>query len=301
MMLTVPVIMGATATGKSALALALAEAAGREIISADSRQVYRGLRIGTAQPTPDERAAVRHHLIDFLALEERYSAQRFADEALALLRGNPAAPPLIVGGTGFYLRCLWEGLFELDADPGSLAIARESLEALETEELAAMLREEDPEAAERLHPRDRQRIVRALEVKRVTGVTLSEHHKRGRRAPVDIRWRRVLLRLDRDRLHQRIATRTRAMLAGGWMEEVEALLAGGADAESQGMQALGYPEIRALLAGKITRAEAEESIVVRTRQFARRQEIWFSKEACEAVVDPSEPGVSDRMRELLEI
>ena len=295
------VVMGATATGKSGLAVALAESAGLEIVSADSRQVYRGLRIGTSQPTPKERASAAHHLVDFLPLEERYSAQRFADEALALLRARPDAPPMVVGGTGFYLRSLWEGLFELEADPADLAAAREALEGLDTGELAEILREEDPVSAERLHPRDRQRVIRALEVKRATGVPLSEHHRRGRAVPSDITWRRVLLRIDRELLHRRIAERTRAMLEGGWPAEVEALLAAGADPDSQGMQALGYPELRAMLAGRLTRSEAEERIVQRTRQYARRQEMWFAKEAKEAVVDPTAPGALEQTRRILQL
>ena len=298
--LPVLVLMGATAAGKSGLALRLAEAAGREIVSADSRQVYAGLRIGTAQPTPEERERAPHHLVDFLPLDERWSAQRFADAALDLLRARPAAPPLVVGGTGFWLRSLWEGLFPLDADPGELAEARMELDALATPELAARLAAADPETARRLHPNDRQRILRALEVQAVTGAPLSAHHERRRERPADIDWRRVLVRRERADLRDRIARRTRAMLDGGWVEEVETLLAGGADPSSPGMRALGYPEIVARLRGELDAAAMEERIVARTRQFAKRQETWFAREARELELDPDDPAAPERLRAFLD-
>ncbi|MBN2171876.1 MAG: tRNA (adenosine(37)-N6)-dimethylallyltransferase MiaA [Candidatus Krumholzibacteriota bacterium] len=298
--LPVLVVMGATAAGKSDLALRLAEAAGREIVSADSRQVYSGLRIGTAQPTAAERSRVAHHLVDFLPLGEHFSAQRFADAALALLRARPAAPPLVVGGTGFWLRSLWEGLFPLDADPAELAAAREELGALATPDLAARLAAVDSETARRLHPNDRQRILRALEVVQLTGVPLSEHHRRPRERPTGFAWRRVLVRRERADLRERIARRTQAMLAGGWIEEVRGLLGGGAGADSPGMRTLGYPEIVAHLRGELNRDALAARIVVRTRQFAKRQETWFARETRELELDPDAPGALDRLRALLD-
>jgi tRNA dimethylallyltransferase len=233
-------------------------------------------------------------------MAERFSAQRFADAALALLRARPEAPPLVVGGTGFWLRSLWEGLFPLDADPAELAAAREELDALATPDLAARLAAVDPETARRLHPNDRQRILRALEVKELTGLPLSEHHRRPRERPVGFVWRRVLVRRERADLRGRIARRTRAMLAEGWIEEVADLLASGADANSPGMRTLGYPEIVDHLRGKLDRDALAERIVARTRQFAKRQETWFAREARELELNPDAPGALDRLRALLD-
>ena len=294
-------IMGATATGKSRLALELAAATGREIVSADSRQVYRGIRIGSAQPSDEERARVPHHLVDFLPLEARWSAQEFADAALILLRRDDRPTALVVGGTGFYLETLTEGLFPLELPDETRAQLRGEFECLSTPELAARLAEEDPALAARLHPNDRQRIQRALEVTLGTGIPLSQHHDRPRQKPGDTTWIRALLRVDRELMHRRIEERLDAMLAGGWIDEVEALLAGGADPESPGMRTLGYPEVVARLKGDLEHEEMREWILVRTRQFAKRQDSWF-RHRCPAdlVIDPDDPGALASLHELLE-
>lgn len=294
-------IMGATATGKSGLALRLAEGCGREIISSDSRQVYRGIRIGSAQPTREERERVPHHLVDFLPLEKRWSAKEFAESALSLLRRDDRPSALVVGGTGFYLEGLSEGFFPLDLDESDRDALREELEPLEVEALATRLAEGDPASAERIHPRDRQRILRALEVTLLSGKPFSEHLTAERDRPEDIEWRRVLLRVEREELHARIESRLKAMLAGGWIEEVEALLEAGADPASPGMKTLGYPEIVAHLAGELDRNALHESILVRTRQYARRQEIWFRRHCpADRVLDPDAQGTLDSIHTLLE-
>ena len=292
-------LMGPTASGKSALALDLAEKRGREIVSADSRQIYRGLRLGTAQPDATEKARVRHHLVDFLSPESSWSAQAFAESALSLIRERENATPLLVGGTGFYLRSLRQGLFPLDLDETELRAVRERLEELPPEERWERLRKADPESAGRLHPNDRQRVLRALEVWEATGLPLSEHHRRGRRKPEGIQWIPVLLKADRSWLHARIEARLDAMLAGGWYEEVEGLLARGVSQDAPGMQSLGYPEIAGHLRGELGRDEARERILVRTRQYARRQDIWFAKEEGAVLLDPRDPGTPARLEELL--
>jgi tRNA dimethylallyltransferase len=280
-------IMGATATGKSRLALELAERTGREIISADSRQVFKGIRIGSAQPSSEERARVAHHLIDFLPLDARWSAKDFAESALTLLRRDGRPTALVVGGTGFYLESLSEGFFPLELDEGDRERLRQELEPLPTEELAARLAELDPVSTVRIHERDRQRILRALEVTLLSEKPFSEHLGEQRDKPLDIRWMRVLFQVKRELLHSRIEARLDAMLAGGWIEEVEALLAGGADPVSPGMKTLGYPEIVAYLGGDLDRQSMRERILVRTRQYARRQEIWFRRRCpADLVLDP---------------
>jgi len=293
------VLMGATATGKSGLALRLAEDSGREIISADSRQIYRGLRIGTAQPSSSERTRVVHHLVDFLSPEENWSAQEFADAALAVIRSRSVAPPLVVGGTGFWLRSMMQGLFPLDIPREATLAARARLEADDTENLQARLARVDPESADRLHAKDRQRILRALEVFEATGRILSEHHRLDRRKPEGIDWRPVVLQVARKELHRRIEIRLDAMLEQGWVEEVKALLGSGLDPEAAAMKTLGYPEITAVLKGELKLEEARERILYRTRQYARRQEIWFRRE--EGLrVDPDDPSTPERLAHLLE-
>lgn len=294
------VIMGATATGKSALALALAEWAGCELISADSRQVYAGLRIGTAQPTDAERARVVHHGIDFLPLARRWSAQAFAESALALLRRPDCPPAIVVGGTGFYLETLCEGLFPLSVPATALEALRAELGALDAAALHARLAALDPESAARLHPNDRQRLQRALEVYLATGRPLTAHHAQGREGPTDLRWRRVWLAVERPRLEARIAQRLEAMLAGGWIEEVASLLAAGADPASPGLQTLGYPEVVAHLQGQLDREALRARIHLRTRQYAKRQETWFRHRGrAELVLDPDAADTPARLAALL--
>lgn len=294
------VIMGATATGKSALALALAERAGRELISADSRQVYAGLRIGTAQPTAEERARVVHHGVDFLPLTRRWSAQAFAESALALLRREGCPPAIVVGGTGFYLETLCEGLFPLSVPAAALETLRAELGTLDAAALHARLAALDPASAARLHPRDRQRLQRALEVCLATGQPLSAHHARGRERPPDFRWRRVWLAAGRPWLEARIAARLDAMLAGGWLEEVAALLAAGADPAAPGLQTLGYPEVVAHLQGRLDRDALRARVHLRTRQYAKRQETWFRHRGqAELQLDPAAPDALARLAALL--
>ena len=292
-------LMGPTASGKSDIALCLAEERGLEIVSADSRQVYRGLRLGTAQPSIEEKGRVPHHLVDFLSPERAWSAQDFVESALALIREREEAPPLVVGGTGFYLRSLREGLFPLDVPDEEMHAAREAFSSLDLGELRARLKRVDPETYARLQPRDRQRIQRALEVERATGVPLSVHYRKGRRRPEGIEWIPVVLRTDRAELHRRIEARLDAMLAGGWIEEVESLLENGLSPEAPGMQSLGYPEIARFIAGDMERGEMRDRILYRTRQYARRQDTWFSREEGALRVDPQEEAAIARIGQWL--
>jgi tRNA dimethylallyltransferase len=295
------VIMGATATGKSGLALELAAATGRELISADSRQVYQGLRVGTAQPTAADRARVPHHGIDFLPLAQRWSAQAFAAAALALLARADRPPAIVVGGTGFYLEALCEGLFPVSIPATRLATHRRELAALDGPALHARLAALDPATAARLHPHDRQRLARALEVTLATGRPLSAHHAAGRERPAGFQWQRVLLTLDRAALHERIAARLDSMLSGGWIEEVAALLAAGADPSAAGLQTLGYPEVIAHLRGELAQPALRERILLRTRQYAKRQETWWRHHGqADLELDPRAADTPARLRALLE-
>lgn len=293
--------MGATATGKSGLALELAAATGRELISADSRQVYLGLRVGTAQPTAAERARVTHHGIDFLPLAQRWSAQAFATAARALLARSDRPPAIVVGGTGFYIEALCEGLFPASIPAGPLSALRRELQALDGPALHARLAGLDPATAARLHPHDRQRLARALEVCLATGRPLSAHHAAGRERPTGFAWERVLLSRERGELQARIAARLDAMLASGWIEEVAALLAAGADPAAPGLQTLGYPEVVAYLRGGLDREALRARILLRTRQYAKRQETWWRHRGRpDCVLDPRAADTPARLRALLE-
>lgn len=275
-------IVGPTASGKSALGMRLARETGGEIVSCDSQQVYRGLDIGTAKATAKERADVSHHLIDVVAPDEPFSAAEYARLARAALEDITARMrlPVVAGGTGLYLRALLEGLFD---GPGRSEETRRRLEALGERfgdaRLHRLLRHLDPRAAERTPPRDRVRVVRALEVYRATGRPLSEHH-REQAAP--LRGYRTLvvgLAPDRGPLRVVVERRTRAMLEGGLLDEVRGLLARGYGPDLRPLQAIGYREAVAVIQGRLTREEAETAIVTATMRLAKRQMTWFRHQA----------------------
>lgn len=274
-------IVGTTATGKTALALELAPRLGAEIIALDSMTVYRGLDIGTAKPTSEEQARVRHHLIDVADPAQRYDLKQFLADVHAAVddMATRGKTPLFVGGTGLYLAALLRGLFE--GPPTDLALRAELEGRAERDGNAALhaeLTEVDPVAAERIHVNDTRRIVRALEVWTQTGSTLSsvqeqwgsEPSARERRAAI------VGLQIPTDELDERIARRTAAMLAAGWPEEAERA-AVGAGLGASAAQALGYDTALACARAEITLEEAQARIALRTRQFARRQRTWFRK------------------------
>jgi tRNA dimethylallyltransferase len=297
-------LIGPTAVGKSRVALAVAEQAGAEIVSLDSMQVYRGLDIGTAKPTPAERARVRHHMLDLVEPDERFDVQRY----LALLRPVVAEADaagrrlLFTGGTGFYLKVLLAGLFE--GPPVDLEL-RQAIEARCREEgnakLHAELAEFDPRASARIHVRDTKRLVRAHEVFRQTGRTLSSWQREwgdDGRAQRDARI--VGLDLPVRELDQRIALRARAMLAAGWPEEAAGVRAQSGFSASSA-QALGYREALALADRAITFEDCAASIALRTRQFARRQRTWYRKFAGTLWISAPEGDTSgDRVRPAVE-
>lgn len=275
-----PSLVGATASGKTALAIEVARRlrgeVALEIVSADSRQVYRGLDVGTAKPNAAERAAVPHHLLDVADPKETYTAARFAKEARAAFEEIRArgAVPFLVGGSGLYLRAAEEGLFE---GPQADHLLRARLGGETDAALHARLAQVDPEAAARLNPADRVRVIRALEVWEGTGVPISEHQRRHREAPPKARFLRFVLDWPVLVLDARIAARTDAMRNEGWEDEVRRLLAAGIPADAPGLDAVGYSEMRAVVQGRMTPEAAREAIVRATRQFAKRQRTWFRK------------------------
>ena len=270
-------LVGPTASGKSELAVELAERAGAEILSMDSMLVYRGLDVGTAKPGPALRERVPHHLMDLVGPEESFSVQRWlaqAERALADVRGR-GKRALFVGGTAFFLRALVQGLFEgPPADP----LVRARIEArADGQGLAALhaeLERADHASAARIHVNDRKRVVRALEVLEQTGRTLSSWQREwgwhGAEAPAPRPHRIAGLRLETGELDRRIRARTAAMLDAGWIEEAARVRAGPGFGPTAA-QALGYAEVLELADGAIDRATCEERIALSTRQFARRQ------------------------------
>jgi tRNA dimethylallyltransferase len=270
-------VVGPTASGKSALALRLARVRSGEIVSCDSLQVYRGLDIGSAKPSPEERAEVRHHLVDVADPDEPFSAATYARLARVAVADIAARGrlPVVAGGTGLYLRALLQGLFEGPARDEALRARLEALaERFGDARLHQLLGNVDPEAAERIRPRDRVRVVRALEVYYATGRPITEG-QRGGAEP--LRGFRVLvLGLDPDRaaLREAVAKRTRDMLARGLVEEARGLV-GRYGPDLRPLQSIGYRQALAVVRGAMSVEEAERSIVTDTMRFAKRQKTWF--------------------------
>jgi tRNA dimethylallyltransferase len=274
-------IVGATATGKSALGMSLAKALGGEIVNADALQVYRGFDIGTAKPSAGEREQVPHHLVDILDADERYSAGEFARRAgaaIAEILGRGRVP-IVVGGSGLYLRALFSGISPIPpGDPAVRARLRQRAGAEGLPVLAAELAALDPETAARLAPADSQRILRALEVALVSGVPMSAWIARQPFGIQGIAAIQVGLTVPRGILYDRIASRVRAMVGRGWIEEVAGLLGRGLAPSLPAFQAIGYRQLaRHLVVGQSLDAALQETVQA-TRRFAKRQETWFRKE-----------------------
>jgi tRNA dimethylallyltransferase len=281
----VVVILGPTATGKSELAVELALRFGGEIVSADSRQVYRHMDIGTAKPTLEQQALVPHHLIDVVDPDEDYDVARYQREALEAIKAVPARGklPFLVGGSGLYLAA---AMGELDLPiVGADAELRRRLEKEAAEQggeaLHQRLAEVDPETAARLHPNDLQRVIRALEVHYLTGLPLSAFRREKGAArhcePSPVRFLRIGLTAPREALYRRIEQRVEKMMAQGFLDEVSALLARGYHLGLKSMDSLGYKELGAHLEGRMELDEAVETFKRNTRRFAKRQLTWFRK------------------------
>lgn len=269
-------IVGPTAVGKTALAIELAQAIQGEIVSADSRQIYRHMDIGTAKPTPAERAQVPHHLLDVVDPDQPMTLaeyQRLAYAAIEEIHRRERVP-LLVGGTGLYVRAVLEGLRipEVPPDPELRTRLEAEARALGAEALHARLAALDPVAARRVDPRNVRRVIRALEVCLRAGRPISELQEA---IPPPYRILRVGLTRPRRELYARIDARVDAMIAAGLVEEVRSLLARGYGPELPAMSGLGYRQICRYLAGEQTLEEAIREIKRKTRRFVRQQQTWF--------------------------
>jgi tRNA dimethylallyltransferase len=277
-------IMGPTATGKTELAIALAEELPMDIISVDSAMVYRGMDIGSAKPDPATLALAPHRLVDICDPAEPYSAGRFRDDALAEMRqiSDAGRVPLLVGGTMLYFRTLQQGIAELpDAVPEIRRQLEREVRTRGLDHLHQRLQEIDPESARRIHPNDPQRIQRALEVYEISGKTLTRFWQE--QDAHRLAYRRVKVALmppDRTELRKVIARRFDAMVAEGLIEEVEALYRrGDLSAELPAIRAVGYRQVWAMLAGEYGFRAMREKAIIATAQLAKRQMTWLRKEA----------------------
>jgi tRNA dimethylallyltransferase len=278
---TILVIVGPTASGKTHLALEIARHTSAEIISADSRQVYQLLTIGTAKPSPDELKKVKHHFVDEILPDQHFSAGEFGIDGRKIIDKivKQKKLPIVVGGTGLYVRSLVDGLF---TGPGRKEDVREELEArLESEGANALLEElrrVDPEAAARMLPSNQRRVIRALEVYYATGKPISQHHDEHEHKKffnpvfVGLQW-------ERKKLYDRINFRVDRMLAAGFLDEVKRLLSLGYDDRYNSLQTVGYKEAFAFLRKEINYERMVELMKQNTRRFAKRQLTWFRRDA----------------------
>lgn len=273
-------LVGPTAVGKSKLAIAVAERLHGEIISADSMQIYRGMDIGTAKPSPEDRRRIPHHLIDIVSPSESFSVYDYRKLALLAIREIVSSGhlPIVVGGSGLYVRCLLDGL---SAHPGKDAVLRRELESegkrVGIEALHAKLVSRDPERAREIHPRHVRRVVRALEVIEQSGRKVSDWH-RERSTIEEIGFEPLVIGIMRERseLYRRVDERVDRMIRDGWVDEVRKLLR--AEPSLTALQALGYREIAGFIRGDLTLERAVWVIKRSTRRLSKRQMTWFRKE-----------------------
>jgi tRNA dimethylallyltransferase len=279
-MIPIITVEGPTASGKSRVAMEIAQLLKTEIISADSRQIYRYLDIGTAKPSPEQRAKIKHHLIDVVDPDQDYSAGRFAQESTFLVKKLWADKklPIVAGGTGFYVKSLLEGLFE--SPPVAENIRRE-LALLEEEKgsdyLHKLLEKVDPSSAERIHSNDSYRVKRALEVWIATGKSISKHWDEQKKNNSEIVSFRVMVQQDRDQLYERIEKRMEEMIEKGLIDEIRKLFEMGYQESDPGMSSVGYKEFLPFIKGEATFLSCLEEAKKDTRNYAKRQLTWYRR------------------------
>jgi len=281
-MLKAVALMGATGTGKSSLAMKIASEFETSIISCDSMQLYRGLDIGTAKPSIEEQHNVPHFMIDCADLTETYSAARWADEAAEVIASENSSgrTPLIVGGTGMYLRALTEGFADIPAEKPEVREKFSKLQKLhDTPYLHALLKEVDEDMAGRLKESDTQRIIRALGVYHSSGVALSQWQRQASAERRAITCPVFVLEVERAVLREKLAKRFQMMMDAGWLDEVRWLKEQGVGPMHPAMRAVGYRQLLSHLDGECSLDEAIRDGITATRRYAKRQQTWFTNQA----------------------
>ncbi len=296
-------LMGPTASGKTDLAVELAQKFPCDIISVDSAMVYRGMDIGTAKPAPAILEIAPHRLIDIIDPSEAYSAAQFREDALREMKQitEVGRIPLLTGGTMLYFRALQHGLSELpSADPEIREQIEKAASSQGWEAMHEQLREIDPVSAERIHPNDPQRIQRALEIYEITGRSMTDiqNEDSGSVLPYQLT-KLVIAPDDRGVLHERIAQRFRHMLDEGLIEEVSSLKDRGLDADLPSMRAVGYRQVLKYLEGDLTYEELVERGIIATRQLAKRQMTWLRSESQTQWFESGDPKTHDKVLKLL--
>ncbi len=275
------VILGPTASGKSALGIELAQRLGGEILLCDSTQVYRYFNIGTAKVSPAEQCGLPHHLIDLVEPQEVFTAGEYRRRALNALEDvrRRGKLPILTAGTGLYLQALLQGLSDAPTRSEELRERlRAKIKARGPEHLHRLLGRLDREAAVRIAPRDTQKIIRAIEIRLLAGKAVGEIHRSGRSGLEGYRVKKIGLSPPREQLYAKIDARVNAMMAAGWADEVHSLVGMGVPAGAKPFQFIGYSDLRDQLASGRSPADAVEKIQQATRRFAKRQITWFRKE-----------------------
>lgn len=274
------IIQGPTAVGKSKLAIILAEEIGTAIISADSRQVYKYLNIGTAKPTIFEQNRVKHYLIDIINPDEAYNAGAFSDDALEIIENitSKNKVPIICGGTGFYIKALLDGIFKAPDIPNEIRQnLRQSAQIKGVKYFYNKLKRIDPESTERINENDLNRIIRALEIYETTGKTITNLWQENKQEKRNFQTLNILISEDRTTLYERINNRVEKMFENGLLNEMESLIDKGYKREDPGMNTVGYKELFPVINGVKELDECKEKIKKNTRNFAKRQFTWYRK------------------------
>ena len=280
-LISLPIVLGPTGSGKSELAIKIAQALGGEIVNCDSLQLYRGFNIGTAKVPADLRQGIPHHLIDILDPRELFTAGQYAHvarEALAQVASRGRAP-VVVGGTGFYLRALLEGLFAGPSRDESIRTRFQDRERKRPGSLHRILSRLDPAAGARIHPNDTNKTVRALEVRLLEGKPITVLFEKGRNPLSGFHPVKLGLDPPRNELYERINARAVAMFQRGLVDEVRQLLAAGVPMTAKPFESLGYKQALQVVQGLLTEQQALESTQLETRRYAKRQLTWFRREA----------------------
>ncbi|MGD8494084.1 MAG: tRNA (adenosine(37)-N6)-dimethylallyltransferase MiaA [Desulfobacterales bacterium] len=273
------IFCGPTGIGKTSVAIELAQRFNAQIIGADSMQIYKYMDIGTAKPTAEERARVIHHIVDVVAPDEPFNAARYAEHARRIIVKlcQQQILPFVVGGTGLYIKALLYGLFDDNvSDPQIRAKLKAEADMNGIDASYQRLRDLDPETANRLHPNDTYRILRALEVVETTGKTISRHHREHGFAEQPFDALKIGLQMERELLYERIDQRVDAMFSAGFVDEVQSLLSRGYSADLKAMQSIGYRHVVDYLERRLTRAECVRTVKRDHRRYAKRQLTWFN-------------------------